>query len=190
MDEAAWKGQVEAARLLIERGADVRTRSVESGATPLHEAALKGHAEMVELLLEKGAEIGAKDASGATALDEALRFRHARVVEVLMAHGAGMAAPTQMKEAVLRGQADVVAILLERGADGKPFLHDAALKGHTRIVELLIESGAPVNGKNKAGATAPPMPQRQNEGIRKLVVRLPGKIRRVDIRVALEPQSP
>ena len=64
----------------------------------------------------------------------------------------------------------------------------ATLRRDGRVVKARIVS--PEDARFEIVATAPPMPQRQNEGIRKLVVRLPGKIRRVDIRVALEPQSP
>ena len=128
LDEAAWKGHVEAARLLLKRGAKVNTRSEETGQTPLHEAAVKGHVDVVEVLLAAGADFSAKDSSGATAMDEALRYRHTRVVEVLAAKGAAVSMGKQLREAVLRGQTDMVAMMLSLGADGKPLLHDAALK--------------------------------------------------------------
>jgi len=95
----------------------------------------------------------AKDAAGSTPLDEALRYRHTRVVELLMARGAKMEAPEQLKQAVMRGQADLVGLLLAKGGSPKGLLHDAALKGHTRVAELLIEHGADVNERNVAGAT-------------------------------------
>jgi len=116
-------------------------------------SAVKGHTDVIAVLLATGAEIGAKDFDGATALDEALRNRHTKTVEALMARGAQLGSATQLRDAVLRGQADVVALLLDKGVDGKPYLHDAALKGHQTIAELLIKHGADVNGRNKTGAT-------------------------------------
>lgn len=50
---AAVKGNLEAALLLIEKGADVNARA--GASTPLHYSICSGSAEMVRLLLEKGA---------------------------------------------------------------------------------------------------------------------------------------
>jgi ankyrin repeat protein len=72
----------------------------------------------------------------------------------------GTAGSRQLQDAVLRGQADMVALLLDKGADpnqrtpsGGALLHDAALKGHRDIVQLLIGKGARVNERNASGAT-------------------------------------
>lgn len=54
LHDAAERGSVDAARLLLERGADVNDRN-DVGHPPVHLAASKGKAEMVALLLEHGA---------------------------------------------------------------------------------------------------------------------------------------
>jgi ankyrin repeat protein len=106
-----------------------------------------------------------RDKSGATALDEALRFRHGKIVGLLIDRGAKIAGPAgalrQLQDAVLRGQTDMVTLLLERGADanaetanGGTLLHDAALKGHAEIVQLLLAHGAKIDAVNAAGGTA------------------------------------
>ena len=61
-------GQVEAARLLIEEGANVNASS-NDGATALHAAAFFCRTEIVKLLLDKGAEVNAKNIRGETPLD-------------------------------------------------------------------------------------------------------------------------
>jgi len=65
---AAAFGQVEAAKLLIEKGANVNARS-NDGATALHGAAFFCHTEIVKLLLGKGAVVDAENIRGETPLD-------------------------------------------------------------------------------------------------------------------------
>ena len=67
---AALNGQTEAAKLLIEKGADVNARN-RDGATPLHSAAFLGRIETVKLLLENGADTTLRSNDGSTPTDVA-----------------------------------------------------------------------------------------------------------------------
>ena len=67
---AALNGQTEAAKLLIEKGADVNGQNRDR-ATPLHSAAFLGRVETVKFLLEKGADITLRDNMGSTAISAA-----------------------------------------------------------------------------------------------------------------------
>ena len=65
-----------------------------------------------------------------------------------------------LRYAIRGGDAGVVKILLEYGADmdvkdedGNTFLHRAAEKGHTKVVKVLLEYGADVNAENLFGET-------------------------------------
>ena len=53
---ACSKGHVDAARLLLDKGAEV-DRAAEDGQTPLFIACQKGHVDVARLLLDKGAEV-------------------------------------------------------------------------------------------------------------------------------------
>ena len=67
----AWSashGQTEAARLLIENGADVNIED-DNGSTPLHGAAVFGRAEVAKLLVENGANLQARNDDGGTPVD-------------------------------------------------------------------------------------------------------------------------
>ena len=65
---AAIFGQTEAAKLLIEKGANINAGS-NDGTTPLHAAAFFCHTEIVKLLLGKGAVVDPKNVRGETPLD-------------------------------------------------------------------------------------------------------------------------
>ena len=64
---ACQEGHVEAARLLLEKGADVN-RPTEKGWTPLFIACWKGHVDAARLLLEKGADVDRADEERRTPL--------------------------------------------------------------------------------------------------------------------------
>jgi ankyrin repeat protein len=82
------KGNREAARVLIERGADVNLQSTENGAykqgtTALHEAITSGDFDLVNLLIEHFAHVEIKNMRGETALDVAERDNMPDVVQAL-----------------------------------------------------------------------------------------------------------
>jgi len=80
---------VAAAKLLLDRGADVEAKK-NDGRTALHDAVLsraetlpKANFEAVTLLLNRGVDAEAKDADGETALDLAARAGYTEVVKLL-----------------------------------------------------------------------------------------------------------
>jgi uncharacterized protein len=81
---AAINNQLELAKVLIERGADVN----REGWTPLHYAATKGHREMMRLLLENDAYIDSESANGTTPLMMAAFSTSPLAVKLLLEEGA------------------------------------------------------------------------------------------------------
>lgn len=67
LDWAVYDNKVEAARLLLDHGADINARG-SSGVTPLMTAASRGHVESVRLLLDRGADRQLQNSSGQSAL--------------------------------------------------------------------------------------------------------------------------
>lgn len=68
---AARQGSVEAARLLIARGAGVNATD-DKGYAPSHISALNAHVDVLGLLIEKGADTNVKNSKGNTPLHEAV----------------------------------------------------------------------------------------------------------------------
>ena len=195
---ASHGGNVDIARLLIKRGADVRAEHL-NGRTALGNAAMGGHVELVELLLDSGANPNVPMhifgiSPGTTALTEAAVFGHTEVVVALLRHGVNpdqrrddgctalIAAAAACREATVR-------VLLDRNADpgiqctddGSTAMLCAAGSGNFPIVEALVKAGANPNtactgpGSNVAEGT--PLMEAIAEGhtkIAKYLANLPG----------------
>jgi ankyrin repeat protein len=81
---AAINNQLELAKVLIERGADVN----KPGWTPLHYAATRGHREMMRLLIENDAYIDSESENGTTPLMMAAFSKSPLAVKLLLEVGA------------------------------------------------------------------------------------------------------
>ena len=87
LQEAARYGQLEAARLLLDAGADPSLADGD-GETPLMYAAGEGHLEVLRLLLGRGTAVDAVDPrSGATAFHSACIHNQAECAEALARAG-------------------------------------------------------------------------------------------------------
>jgi len=132
LDVAARIGNAEAARLLLDVGADP-TATNKHGETPLHTAVYDRHADVVELFLSRGADPNARNAYGETPL-----------------HVAALVGDVVIAKLLIKSGADINA----RDSRGRTPLHHTALwwRG-ARAVKLLAESGADVNARDNKGNT-------------------------------------
>jgi ankyrin repeat protein len=90
---ASFFGHVDAARLLVERGADVNSASRNDfKVMPLHSAAATGDPEvryeLAELLLQHGADANARQQDDFTPLMAADQYEDERLRALLIEHGA------------------------------------------------------------------------------------------------------
>jgi ankyrin repeat protein/TolB-like protein/Tfp pilus assembly protein PilF len=164
--EAAWIGDIETVRDLIDKGADVNTRDVY-GWTPLMYAAWFEHTDTLKLLLELRADVEAKGGQrGRTALLNAAANGRTGTAKLLVKLGADINAgesggATPLTLAAWYGYPDTVKLLLAQGAEveakdrsGVTALGAAAFRGQTDIVKLLLAQGADIDEKEKTGRTA------------------------------------
>lgn len=84
---AAYNGQIEATRVILEAGGDPELAN-DRGQTPLAGAAFKGDAAIAKLLLEHGAQVNGIGDGTRTALMTAAMFDRTEMVDLLLAHGA------------------------------------------------------------------------------------------------------
>ncbi len=148
---AAQAGQVDALRLLLDRGAN------PDGTGDAHELGVIGWAtalqslqrEAAELLLARGARptIFAAVALGRADLVRALAEADADIVDAQMSHHERHRTPLHF--AVARNLPEMVSLLIELGADasakddhGATPLQYASSRTDPRIAEMLIEAGA------------------------------------------------
>lgn len=86
---AAFAGNAENVALLLDRGADIRSRAkTKFRNTPLQVALLTGEYDAAKLLLERGADPLDRQAKGFTPMHEAASLGRIDLLELLMAHGA------------------------------------------------------------------------------------------------------
>jgi hypothetical protein len=154
---ATCKGHLEAARLLIEAGADVNRRK-SGGETPLGEACAEGHLAMAEFLVSKGARADASVLGAATTI----RGGHQPIVAFLARHLPPNTVTTTQRSllmcACLHGDLETAKFLLEQGADVNYRGHGSALSvaeehGHRVLADFLLERGAtPVRASREVDA--------------------------------------
>ena len=84
---AAWGEKTEAVELLLDRGANVNSKTA-NGETALMGPAYHGNKEVLKLLLSKGADVNCEDSVGDTALAWAKKKGHPEIVDLLVSAGA------------------------------------------------------------------------------------------------------
>ena len=142
---------VEIAALLVEHGADVKSRD-SAQMTALHWAALLGNLKMADLLLQYGAELEARQEIQRTPLWLAAAGGHADVVRFLAGKGAKVNAGdkwdlTPLHAAAGAGDSDVVNALLKLGADPAALNNEkltpadlAEKGGHPEVARVLRDA--------------------------------------------------
>ena len=87
LHDACWKGHIDIARNLIERGAGI-DQGDQTGDTPLHKACYKGHIAIVSLLIGARADLDHVNKSGQTPLSLACRQQSVVIARLLLENGA------------------------------------------------------------------------------------------------------
>ncbi len=167
MTEAAYHGDLNLVKLLLDNGADVNS----TDGWALQTAAAEGHKEIVQELLERGVDVNACTANEnfpeGTALQAAAEAGKLDIVKLLIKHNVnpnlGPGSHTCPLIAATEGGEDkIVEVLIEAhanvnvfgGYDGSTPLIKAALFLPKESVELILKAGADINTPDNEGDTA------------------------------------
>lgn len=135
---------------LLDLGVEINVNSFKI-QEQLFVAARIGHESVVEKLLVRGVDVNSHKRSKCNnALNCAIEEGHERIVNLLLDHGADVnirhpGVPAALCVAALNGRANIIKLVLDRGAsidEDKTLLSLAAKSGHVKVVELLLKRGA------------------------------------------------
>ena len=143
MCSAVRRGDIEAVKELLAKGADTNTGDSQFGVSPLSWAALLGQTEIAELLIQNGADVNGRDRDGGTALHGAAFLGHVDTAELLVRKGADVNATNDKGETSLYVMAvdweitEYIATLLDIEVDA-----ESVKSGRTEIAGILRQNGA------------------------------------------------
>ncbi len=166
LQEAAAAGNLDAVKLLVEKGMDPNSRIPDTGFTPVMTACCAGNSDVVKYLAEHGADTGIPSAKGTYLIHEAAYKGNLELVIYFTEHGTDVNTPdangvTALFNALDANQPGVVGWLLSHGADlklktktGDTALHYAVLSDNEELFKQVIPSViGSVNSANSAGVT-------------------------------------
>jgi ankyrin repeat protein len=147
---AAYRDDIDMARLLIRSSAKVDARTRVGDITPLLLAAKNGSAAMIEVLVNAGAEVNALNANGTTPLMLAAASGKTAALTILIDHGANpnlrdtTNGQTAAMFAAALGRGEAIKVLAEHGAD---------LNAISRVTSVKALGGHGVPGEDDSKKT-------------------------------------
>lgn len=161
-------GNVELAKLLIDKKAVLDPLKGQRDTTPLHMAVGRGHKDLVQFYINQGADIHAKHHQGVSVLHIAVHERNLEMIKLLVKNKADLNVLDDDKKTPLHlaseykgpDQVAIVSYLIENGADVNAVneqketpLHWAIKANDEVMIELLIKKGSQLEVKDKDGNT-------------------------------------
>ena len=156
---AAYRGEVETMRLLLENGADVNAQGGTYG-NALQAAVYNCKVEAIQLLLDNGAEVNAQSGKFGNPLQAAASIGNVEAIQLLLDSGAEINAQggrfyNALQAAARFGNVEAIQLLLDSGAEINAqggelgnALQAAAYCGKVEAIQLLLDNGAEINAQH------------------------------------------
>ena len=125
---ASDKGNLDMAKFLVDKGADINALDV-SGRPPIMGAAYRGKGRVVDYLLSKGARFEMKDTRGYTVYQWAALRGKKDVLDLFMARGARVS----IHDAAACGHVELVRKMIAKGVELKAFNPDGQTPFHLAV---------------------------------------------------------
>jgi ankyrin repeat protein len=168
--QAGLHGHIRMGEILLDHGADIDAFN-QHGSTALHQCCEHGQVDMALMLLQRGARFNIYNQRSWATIHQVCRLGQIRIVRKLLELGDDVnhIAPrihwTPIGEASQNGRAEIVQLLLSRGADPEERLgarnhHQTPLiravaEGHTAVVDILLDQGkVRIETEDENGKTA------------------------------------
>ncbi len=158
---AVVKGHKEIVRMLIDAGIEVN--DPENKTTLVRDAVLQGSKEIILLLLDAGADVNAQFEDGHTALIAAVSKLESDLIALLLERGAQITITPQ--QACIFTQA--VITLFQKGILPAQLVHELVKQNYTGMLTALIKAGFRGNIKDQDGIT--PLMVAAREGNKNIV---------------------
>lgn len=159
---AAFEGDKEIARLLIDNGADVNMRD-EWGETPLRSASVSGNLDLVDLLLDEGAnvnDVGGDSRHPCTAFSASTSNGRFKIADRLLEAGADPHLGS-VSFAGASGRLERLQYLNALDVDLQECLPQAVWGGHAKCVRYLLKQGCDPEQRDFLGRTADQVVQKK-----------------------------
>ena len=156
LEWAARNHHVERAKLLIDRGAEVKGRAVD-GVFLYEWAWLTGHPDLAQYLADHGADVvqldDVKQFAGICMSGDTATARSAAAADPGLAQRVQEAMPTLLPDAAGANRLDAVRTMLAVRFDpdrpSRTALHEAAFHGRETMAKLLLEHGANISARDE-----------------------------------------
>ena len=160
---AAESDDLDTVKEQLIRGADIESRCIGCGGTPLAHAAKTGSIEIVKILLNNNANVNPKDKDGDTPLHSSSMNGHLEITKLLVNRGADIntknerLGATCLHAASFSGHEDIVDFLVAKKLDinateinGLTPIDLAKMDGHTNVIKILKQNGGKTGEELKA----------------------------------------
>lgn len=166
LHNACYGGHEEIVQVLVNKRANLTSKSRKWGEGPLHCGTVAGNEKVIQILLEAGADFSACCAAGRSALHLASEHGFIAALRLLIEKRADIDAEdhegySALHTACFSGREEIVQVLVHERANltsqgreyGESPFHCATVSGNEKVIQILLHAGASTTAICKGGGS-------------------------------------